>query len=110
MERYSKSLHTRISPAQLSAFSALAKTAGCTRCEYLRTLVQSAIEGHEPALTREELRHLSFISAGVDVLLTRIGGAEGQAEAQVTWSQNYAALTGTETPLSASPALSLQEA
>jgi hypothetical protein len=106
MDRYSKSLHTRVSPAQFKIISTLAKAAGVTRCEYIRTLVQTAIEGTQPALTREELRHLSFISAGVDVLLTKLGGAEGQAAAQTTWNNNYAALTGTEAP----PALILQQA
>jgi hypothetical protein len=106
LDRFNQPLSIRLSREQLKAVDALARSQNLRRGEYLRTLVQTAIDGTQPALTREELRHLSFISAGVDVLLTKLGGAEGQAAAQTTWNNNYAALTGTDVP----PTLTAQEA
>jgi hypothetical protein len=106
LDRFNQPLSIRLSHEQLKAVDALARSQNLRRGKYLRTLVQAAIDGTQPALTREELRHLSFISAGVDVLLTKLGGVDGQATAQATWNNNYAALTGTEAP----PALIPQEA
>jgi hypothetical protein len=105
LERYNQPLCVRLSRDQLKAVDSLARARNLRRGEYLRELVQAAIDGKPHILTREELKHLSFISAGVDVILSKVGGVEGQAAAQAAWSEHFAALTGTTRPAPA-----LQEA
>jgi hypothetical protein len=106
LERFNQPLCVRLSRDQLKAVDALARARNMRRGEYLRELVQAAIDGKTHVLTRKELKHLSFISAGVDVILGKVGGVEGQAAAQAAWDDNFASLTGTVSR----PAAVLQDA